>query len=620
MRKRNITIGYLLAFFLGALGAHAFYYGKYRRGLIYLCISVFISPLIPFMVILGWIDMFFLKKWHKEFENREYKKLFGNEKFEEELMPRRNVLFPEPVKEEKEEDVPLFYSEEENILDKYAHLKTPSYILESVERALNKDNRVYSSGGIEYSISINTRDRQFMQDSSNYRYMSHPKTREIPLKAYWTTFQDLNEKQLAWYLYWREQVLNKNYIDVDLSYIFLFVYELINYTFNRNAAFNVSMMVTIYEKYKDRHPELDNYLPRWIADMLYELEEPELAKEWDDEGEEPPKLYSILKEAYPLDRVSMSTWKEYIKNHSETVYFSENRNKVYNIFKAGMGFLEEMYENNSKSLIERWFEEYRDRKVRQLYQGAVVGREIEDIHIPVIRIRPVESLFDEVTAMLKLSENISREMNGFNRRVKVNEEALTPGIKEKMEEYFLKKQYSKKEEGKESSIDDGLDSRFKLVNNGDPEDIQGSRIPDPPQITDDEEKEEEVSIVFDDSRINDISQEVDQMIELFDSGVEGEAELSDFMEYDDGIDIQGFIDELSDVEISFILLFNESKDRRIGQELAQQFAKEHGVMLGVFLSDLNAKANEYLGEVLFEALGNEIEFNEDFELILKQLE
>ena len=43
-------------------------------------------------------------------------------------------------------------------------------------------------------------------------------------------------------------------------------------------------------------------------------------------------------------------------------------------------------------------------------------------------------------------------------------------------------------------------------------------------------------------------------------------------------------------------------------------------MLGVFLSDLNAKANEYLGEVLFEALGNEIEFNEDFELILKQLE
>ena len=63
----------------------------------------------------------------------------------------------------------------------------------------------------------------------------------------------------------------------------MFTYELLNYSFNPNASFNVSMLVRLYENYVERLPKLERYLKQWIADMLYELGEQALAEEWSGE-------------------------------------------------------------------------------------------------------------------------------------------------------------------------------------------------------------------------------------------------------------------------------------------------------------------------------------------------
>ncbi len=69
--------------------------------------------------------------------------------------------------------------------------------------------------------------------------------------AYWTTFEKLDGSQKKWYFYWREQVLNGKYPDTDLSYVILFMYELMNYTFNQSSAFNISMMVRLHGAYQE---------------------------------------------------------------------------------------------------------------------------------------------------------------------------------------------------------------------------------------------------------------------------------------------------------------------------------------------------------------------------------
>jgi TM2 domain-containing membrane protein YozV len=57
-KSKSVRVGYLLAFFFGGLGFHLFYYRKYFRAVAYLLFS---WTLIS--VFLGWIDMFFVKRW-----------------------------------------------------------------------------------------------------------------------------------------------------------------------------------------------------------------------------------------------------------------------------------------------------------------------------------------------------------------------------------------------------------------------------------------------------------------------------------------------------------------------------------------------------------------------------
>src|SRR5699024_4364098 len=116
-----------------------------------------------------------------------------------------------------------------------------------------------SSNRSGISVRFETQGTYFIKDSYQFKDSYRKgEAREVPLQEYWTTFRDLNDRQREWYLYWRTQVLNKNYLDVDLSYIILFIYELINYSFNSNAAFNLSLMEKIYHEYNSRQPKLKN--------------------------------------------------------------------------------------------------------------------------------------------------------------------------------------------------------------------------------------------------------------------------------------------------------------------------------------------------------------------------
>ncbi|WP_078592943.1 TerB N-terminal domain-containing protein [Evansella clarkii] len=646
MFNRKKKVGYLLALFLGALGAHAFYYGKYLRGAIYAGVSIFINPLIPLMVIIGWIDMIFIRKWHEQLtgDNVPVPRVETSKTTKEVDLPKQptvneNSQSEKPNQEEKKKkSIFSFYNEEDLILDKYAHLETPKHILDDVKKAINNKEETYSSGGIRYSVSVSHSGQEFIKDSYKYKGRTQNSAREIPFQTYWTTFKDLNDKQLKWYFYWRQQVLNKNYIDVDMSYIILFVYELINYSFNKKAAFNVSMMDTLYKKYVDRHTKLKNYLPAWTADMLYELNEPELAKEWGSPNERVPKLYDVLEEGIALNKVTMNTWKEYFSNQRETAYFSENRTKVYNVFKESMGFLEEIYQDNNQNLLDRWFEIREERNVRYVFRSAVIGREVEAVHEYITKIQPTEVLVQEVNAMIRLSENISRKMNNVNRGIKVNEEVLPIGIKEKMEARFLNNIGTSQSTKTSRKI---TNERFKDVSPRETteEKVEGSKIPMPPQ----EDRDKSPYLTFDESKIENLKRETNELVEVFEEGTDKEVatdtkpekpstdeNIADLksnskleIHYEDSEneeEVRDFVNQLTNQEAAFLLLFTQNSGRSIEQEKAQKFAKEQSLMLGVFLTELNEKAMEYLEENIVDTEGDNVVFDEEFQSLLNLLE
>lgn len=628
----------MLAFFLGGLGAHAFYYKKYIRGTLYL---LFCWTYIP--VFLGWFDMFFVKKWHKQQEDNQ--DISSNTELSStlsEVIEQEVTQGIKPVLDNARNNL-IFYNEEDIVLPKYRHLQTSKEILADIERIKHPKREVHSRNGISIEVTFSHSRESFVQDSLRYAGESGGICQEVPLQAYWTTFDMLNSKQRDWYFYWRDQVLKGNYIEVDLSYVFLFTYELLNYSFNPNASFNVSMLVRLYENYVERLPKLERYLKQWIADMLYELGEQALAEEWSVERGDIPPLYNQLKEkADQLSKISITSWKPYVRNYRETVFYKEHKNKVFKIFKESIPLLQRIYKEERNDLISRWFQTKKEREIRRLFSSAVVGRGYNEIHIGVERIRPTEELYNEVTALFRLSENVARILNGEKREIKVEEGFLPEGFKNMMMEHLSR---AAKETNK----------RFKVVQNAEHQEKDGE-IPLPPQeMVEKQVESTKPTIEFNVEKIIQLQNETDELINTIDSRNETEDEpIKGVMESETkeavrldtecdldvqviaekdessletnllsalggNSDVEGedeFIESLTDIEIEFLSRFENGQYRH---EEAIQFLKQRGIMIGMFLNELNEKANEYLGDNFLENQGDEIVVYEEYEHIMEKI-
>ncbi|WP_375089153.1 TerB N-terminal domain-containing protein [Peribacillus sp. RS7] len=674
-KHKSKTVGYLLALLLGGLGIHHFYYRNYVRGVLYL---LFCWTYVP--IFLGWIDLFFIHKWTNRINSQQQdsgnsviendrkryviqtdtkssvqKSIEENDKITSQQQASGNTVIKNDKKKEviqtsaknvehivgndktkndqkanelfpKISGEKGFYSDNDVILPKYQHLQTPHEIVRSVEAVIHPKKEKSRSG---ITISYSTAQTEFAIDSFRYRKRRQVECQEIPLQAYWTTFGNLNEKQLKWYFYWREQALKGNYLDVDLSYLILFTYELMNYTFHRSAAFNVSMMVKLRDNYKERIPKVENYLPNWIADMLLELDEKELAREWVEEKVYTPSLYNqLIEKKDVLEKISFTTWKPFIQNYRETTFFLNNKNKVYKTFKESIPLLKEYHAEQGFELEDIWFEKVEQRDVRRLFASAVIARETSDVHAYTISYKPTNNLFKEITTLFRISENVTRSLNGEKREIKVEDGILPDDFNQRM--------INRLEQAKTTN------KRFQVVQEKE-NTSNGSVIPQPPkeegssieqtetkklvdiQFNDDIIKEtirankslQEEFVKFDNK--DEVSEPEKEPTKPVPSGNENAGssidEMASFVKSGEaGMDeVTDFIASLSDTERAFLVQFNMG---RIELDVAKQFLKQKGKMVGMFLSELNEKANESLGDNLLSEQGDIITIFEEFEQVV----
>lgn len=241
-----------------------------------------------------------------------------------------------------------FYDEDNIILDKYKDLKTPNYILIQINEQLYPTKDIYF---LDDMIELSNKFKDKYLNNADF----------FPFNSYWAQIRDLNEYQLKWYLYWRKEFLNNNVLDTDISYIFIFAYELICYTFNSNASFNISALERLYNSYKDLYPKLANYLPEWIDDMLSEVGYYYNLNDNDIEKVEDDSLVNSLTTINELDKININTWR---KHYSESKSDLTNRQltllygnqKFNNKFKKYAGSLAKYYIDNKIDIIQKWFE------------------------------------------------------------------------------------------------------------------------------------------------------------------------------------------------------------------------------------------------------------------------
>ncbi|MDR3595050.1 TerB N-terminal domain-containing protein [Clostridium sp.] len=672
--KKSKTLCYFFALFLGGFGAHLFYIGKYKRGLLYL---LFCWTYIP--TLLGLIDMFFIHRWISDEQiidngkNKEKKFIIdNNNNVLSEISDKRNNVKnsgyitgnnsekdnyysdsyekvetnsqeiesrnPKKIEEiaefnrketfykkEVAASSELFYKAENIILQKYKHIRTPKSVIDSLNESKNPHKNRITNNGISIEISFSTSDTEFAKDSLQYRNTRGISCEFKSLSKYWTTFKDLDEDQKKWYFYWRDKALNGEYLNTDLSYIILFTYELLNYTFNEEAAFNVSMLERLYDNYKEIQPNVKRYLPNWISDFLFELGEKDLSEEWAlTMATDSNKIYEkIAENINGLDKISVSYWKTYIQNYRETVFFTANKNKIYNTFKKSIALLQRTYKLENKDLLKLWFKEEEREYTRYLFASAVMARKVIQTEMKTIKYIPAERMYDEITALFRMSENVVRQISGEKRQLKVEENVLPDSLKELLIEEMQPKKNDKK-----------ITDRFQLVQ----ENSTNFGTESIPKL--EEEKEAEEKFSFDISRINMLNEQSTVLQDIFrEKGYEDEEvedvftvknfekkvitteqnNFNDKMPQNSGFsdmavdEDEKFINSLKDSEIKFLAGFEELK-RSI--EESNLYFKQEGMMAGTFISNINEKANEYLEDNIIELNDEYYEIYEDYRDII----
>lgn len=87
-----------------------------------------------------------------------------------------------------------------------------------------------------------------------------------PFFTYYPQYADMSKAQFDYYLWWRENVRGGNYLKVDTSYIFLYLYELLDLDDVIPPEDIISAIVRLWSAYRETNPEINKYLFDWITD------------------------------------------------------------------------------------------------------------------------------------------------------------------------------------------------------------------------------------------------------------------------------------------------------------------------------------------------------------------
>ena len=265
--------------------------------------------------------------------------------------------------------------------------------------------------------------------------------------TYYPTYGDMSSSQKKWYFYWRNKVRNNSYPETSLSYIFLYIYELLCDIGVRDASDGVDKMMAVWKNYRQPYHTLDNYLPTWIFDYCHLHKLPYEPIPFDDitvsnvdvlnilidkhAGEHPLKL-----PLYLIQKLS------YYKFTSSSYYKKRNTLMVNAIPKVIS--LADMYfwQKEKKGLFEKYGPSTISTFSTNVYSSTLLSNMTYDYSCKDY-VRKANKLQDIITGLIKFTENVLRSIDGVSGRVRNREEIQKLTELQSVIEKYLYKIYGK---------------------------------------------------------------------------------------------------------------------------------------------------------------------------------
>ncbi|WP_309270835.1 TerB N-terminal domain-containing protein [Paenibacillus sp.] len=273
-----------------------------------------------------------------------------------------------------------------------------------------------------------TKERRFLLQARDFADREGEPAAYAPFMSYWPTYEHMSESQCSWYFYWRSEVRMGRYPFTDLSYIFVYLYELIHGVGWDKPDQGYELMVKIWDAYGEKYPKLNGYMADWISDfvLVHQLDLPLMDIVTRSQSAKAGELYDLeLTRLFTYEPSALSF--EHILTLSD---YDVERSKFY--LDGGKALLEEyvpkvvilvdsfLQKTTGKKLVDtfyqgrgKWIERYLFRSA--IYDADMYGRTFP-LHISQLRKCPPLRYY--ITQLVRCTENKLRELQHFKGRLR----------------------------------------------------------------------------------------------------------------------------------------------------------------------------------------------------------
>lgn len=296
-------------------------------------------------------------------------------------------------------------------------------------------------------------ETKFIKDMRKFAGESGKEVPFVPFTVYYPTYDHMGQAQRAWYFYWRTEARNGNYIDTDLSYLFIYIYELLSGIGWNNPKEGYDKLMVIWMEYRERHPKLDYYLSAWTFDFAWqhgvEYIEPEVN---DLRLSYHQTLKNLLIDKHSEDRpLKLSfTLIDSLCSYSLTrssFYKDGHQVLIQEAIPRAIALVDaSLLKKENRGILSLYGPDIARKEDYYLYQSALCPDKDKRVVISVKEYTSSQRLCDYINEIVRFSENTLRAMYGYRGRLRgVTVEAETAALIEK----FLKKEYGPLTEDKD---------------------------------------------------------------------------------------------------------------------------------------------------------------------------
>lgn len=117
----------------------------------------------------------------------------------------------------------------------------------------------------------------FRNDALRYAHEEGQSAPYVPFFSYMPQYVQMSAEQRAYYFWWREHLRRGEFLRADSSYLFLYIYEIINIPDVIPPSQGLQQLCTLWRFYREQYTILDRYLAEWVCDycLIHRLTPPD---------------------------------------------------------------------------------------------------------------------------------------------------------------------------------------------------------------------------------------------------------------------------------------------------------------------------------------------------------